>query len=314
MRIKFNLGWILAIAAAIVVAAMGFMSFYYRTGGSLVLPIIVAVCLLVLPILVNMFLVPAKECEKPFYFHKEAVKEFSLLAAMVVLFVVSLFLVNHFFTVNSRADEISNAVADQRRQLEEMQESYSKHVETRADIYRAFLNEVVANKDIDQATYDRVFPNGSNDIDLMVRGFKNKIFLEGLTDSVTDVFKAEKISWWQLPTVMKNVETISTLLDKNYDLMVTRDHSVTDDEMGQNDYWTFNYTKAVDIKSMYTKPEGIISSIWTVLSVLIAYILIMLPYLSAERDLRSKGLFAELRKSEDNEDEFTSENENIGRL
>ena len=314
MKIKFNLGWILAIAAAIVLAAMGFMSFYYRTGGGLVLPIIVAVCLLVLPIVVNMFLVPAKECEKPFYFHKEATKEMLLLVAMIVLFLVSMPLVNHFFTVNSRADEISNAVTDQRRQLEEMQVSYSNHVETRTEIYSVFLNEVVTNKDIDQATYDKVFPNGSNDIDLMVRGFKNKISLEGLNDSVTDVFKSEKISWWQLPTVMKNVETISTLLDKNYNLMVARDHSVTDDEMGQSDYWTFDYTKAADIKAMFTKSDGIISSIWTVLSVLIAYLLIMLPYIVAERDLRSKGLFAELRKGDYKEDEDFGENDNIGRL
>lgn len=301
MKIKFNLGWILAIAAAIVVAAMGFMSFYYRTGGNLVWPIIVAVCLLVLPIVVNMFLVPAKECAKPFYFHDAAVREALLLGAMIILFLASMPLVNHFFTVNSRTEKIASVVADQRRQLDEMQESYSKHVDNRTANYRAYLKEVVANKDHDVNTYNRVFPSGSNDIELMVRDVQNKISLEGLKDSVAGVYETENISWWQLPSVMNNVEGISTALENNYNLMVQRDHNVTED-MAQGDYWTYSYTNAEDIMSQFTSTKGFISSLWTVLSILVAYLLILLPYIAAERDSRSKGLFVEMRKKEDDEE------------
>ena len=313
MKIKFNLGWILAIAAAIVLAAMGFMSFYYRTGGSLVLPIIVAVCLLVLPIVVNMFLVPAKECEKPFYFHKEATKEMLLLVAMIVLFLVSMPLVNHFFTVNSRTEQIATEVDKQRKQLEDMKVSYSKHVEFRTKAYRAYLQEVYDHQNTDPVTYEEVFPDGSNDLDLMVRNVYNKISLEGLNDTASAILNKEKISWWQLPSVMKNVDIISSALERNYKLMVERDHNFTEG-MDEGDFWTYSYTTASDIKSMFTKTDGIISSLWTVLSVLIAYLLIMLPYIVAERDLRSKGLFAELRKDDDNVDEDSGDNENIGRL
>ena len=313
MKIKFNLGWILAIAAAIVLAAMGFMSFYYRTGGSLVLPIIIAVCLLVLPIVVNMYLVPAKECPKPFYFHKEAVKEVSLLAVMIILFLASMPLVNHFFTVNSRTSEIAAIVADQRRQLDEMQESYSKHIDLRTANYRAYLKEVLDNKDRDIATYNRVFPNGSNDIDLMVRDMHNKISLEGLNDSVATVYGNETIGWWQLPSVMNNVDNISTALERNYNLMVQRDHNVTDD-MAQNDYWSFEYATAEDIMALFVSKKGFVSSLWSVLAVLLAYLLIMLPYIVAERDTRHKGLFYELRKEDDDEDDNTINSDNIGVL
>ena len=311
MKINFNLGWILAIAAAIIVAAMGFMSFYYLSEGELILPSIVAACLLVLPIVVNSVLVPSKECAKPFYFHQEAVKEASMLVVMALLFIASMPLVNHFFTVNARTEKIANTVADQRRQLDEMQQSYSNHIESRERNYRAYLHEVLDNKNHNMDLYNRVFPNGSNDIELMVRELHNKVSLDGLNDSVSAVYGRENISWWELPSVMNHVDEISTALDNNYKLMFERDHNFTKDEIAQEDYWSYFYTSAEDIKSNFTKSAGFISSLWTVLSVLLAYFFIMLPYFVAERDLRSDGLWAELRKSENFDGE---EQAGIGRL
>lgn len=313
MKIKFNLGWILAIAAAIVLAAMGFMSFYYLFGGQLIWPIIVASCLLILPIVVNMFLVPAKECTKPFYFHKEAIKEATMLSIMVVLFIVSMPLVNHFFTVNGRTDEIASAVADQRNQLEGMQQSYSKHIKAREEDYRIRLREVLENKERDIERFQMFFPNGVNDTLLMVREMHNKISLEGLSDSAPTVYDREEISWWQLPSVMNNVEGISSALEKNYNLMVERDHNFTID-MGENDYWSYAYTSANNMMEKFTKSAGFITSLWTVFSVLIVYFFILLPYIAAERDSRSKGLFVELKKSNEDENYYSPVNSNIGKL
>lgn len=315
MKIKFNLGWILAVAAAVILAAMSFMSFYYLESGALVLPIIVATCLLVLPIMVNMYLIPAKECAKPFYFHKEAVKEAGLVVVMTLLFIVSMFLVNHFFTVNSRTEKIANAIADQRCQLEDMQVSYSKHIDRREKNYTAYLKEVLDNKDYDRDTYNRVFQNGSNDIELLVKkGLHDKLILGGLRDSVSVVYDSEKISWWQLPAIMNKVGDISTALEKNYNLMSQRDQNVSVDNIPQNEYWTYTYTPVSDMMANFTASDGFITSIWTVISVLIAYFFILLPYFSAERDSRSKGLFTELVKGKDKEYESQQFNDGIGKL
>lgn len=315
MKIKFNLGWILAVAASIIVAAMSFMSFYYLESGNLVLPIIVAICLLVLPIVVNMYLIPAKECSKPFYFHQEAVKEGVLVAVMIILFIATMPLVNHFFTVNSRTEKIANTIADQRNQLEDMQVSYSKHVDRRVENYKAYLTEVLVNKDIDRNKYDSVFQNGSDDIELLVRkGLHDKLYLGGLRDSVFAVYESENINWWQLPAVMNKVGDISTALEKNYNLMSQRDQSVTVDNIPQNEYWTYEYTSVSDMMANFTVSDGFVSSIWTVISVLIAYFFIMLPYFSAERDSRSKGLFTELFKSEDRDEDNLRFNGSIGKL
>lgn len=314
MKIKFNLGWILAIAAAVIVAAMGFMSFYYLFGGNLIGPIIVAVFLFVLPLVANMLLVPAKECAKPFYFHKAAVMEASMLAVMIFLFIVSMPLVNHFFTVNSRTEKIASEVANQRFQLDEMQQSYGNHVENREYNYRIYLQEVLENKALDMVTYEKVFQNGSNDIELMVREMHNNISLEGLSDSAPTVYESDQVRWWQLPSIMNNVEGISTALEKNYNLMVKRDHNFTKDNPAEGDYWSYSYTTINDIMDNFTVSDGFVTSLWTVLSVLLGYFLILLPYLVAERDSRNGGLFAELRKNEDDKDDDSMFYGNIGKL
>lgn len=314
MKIRFNLGWILAIAAAIVLAAMGFMAFYYRTGGSLVLPVIVAVCLLVLPIVIMGFLTPAKECSRPFYFHKEAVKEITLLAVFVVFFIVSMPLVNHFFTVNSRTDKIAGVIADQRKQLDDMKQSYGKHIDDRLSNYRVYVVEIMENKNNNLDEYNKLFPAGENDTGIFFAELREAISLEGLNDSAANIYGKENLRWWKLPIIMGNVEGISTSLESNYNKMVQRDHNPAAlDSIGENDYWSYEYTKAEEIMSYFTKSNGLITSFWTVLCVLIAYLLIALPYIAAERDSRSKGLFAELANSNNNNDNRMG-TENIGRL
>lgn len=314
MGIKFNLSWIFAIAAAIVLAAMGFLSFYYLYAGKLLLSIVVAVCLLVLPVVVELSLVSAKECSKPFYFHKEAVKEVLMLIVMLVLFAVSMLAINHFFTVNGRVGKIAETVADQRNQLDDMKKSYVSYVDGRERNYRAYLQEVLDNKDYDKVTYNNVFPNGSNDIGLMVREMHNKISIEGIADTVTVVYDVEKITWWELPSVMNNVDIITNALDNNYKELVQRDRNFNKDDIAQEDYWSYSYTSITDMMSLFTSTKGLISSFWTVLVVVLAYFFILLPYISSERDSRSDGLFEELRKNGDSEDSDSSYNDRIGRL
>lgn len=299
MKIKFNLGWILSIAAAVVLAAMGFLSFFYSTGGNLVVPIIVAVCMLALPIVVNMFIVPAKECNRPFYFHQEAVKEASLLAVIIVLLLVSLFLVNHFFTVNSRTQHISKAIADQRNDYNAMFDSYQSYCDQRVETYRGLL-----------------IANHADDPDVYVNNLKTAItYPKGDTQ---EIYGTDNKRWWNLPSELGNVNTVSSELEKAHQALTERDHNPdAPDFDARNDdgrWWTYEIKKADDINAMFTERKGLISNLWTVLSVLIGYLLIMLPYLAAERDSRSKGLFAELKHDPENDDEVSGEFEGIGKL
>lgn len=276
MKIEFNLGWILAIAAALVVAAMGFISFYYLTGGDLTRSAIVAGCLLVIPVVIVMLLVPAKECN-PGLFHPSAVKEAVLLGIMLVLLIASMSLVNHFFTVSGRTDTIDKAVMDQNQQAKMMSQGYKAHVEGRLENWGSYL--ILRNV---------------KDVDINVEAMKDSILPAGL-DTIGSVSGGKNLSWWQLPRMMKNVEQISAPLEALYNTLQKYDKSFNKDGMAGK--WTYEYTKAEDLMSHFTASEGFISNLWTVVSVLIAYLLILLPYFAADRDSRSKGLWNELFKN-----------------
>lgn len=276
MRIEFNLGWILAIAAALVVAAMGFMSFYYLTGGDLTRSAIVAGCLLVIPVVIVMLLVPAKECN-PGLFHPSAVKEAVLLGIMLVLLIASMSLVNHFFTVSGRTDTICKEVTAQTKQQVEMKESYIAYVKKRVGQYEKYLKE---QRQGDVSTYKNAMMAAIHPADL---------------DTLGSAPRRISLSWWQLPRMMKNVEQVSASLEDLYNTLQEYDKRFIKDGMAGK--WTYEYTKAEDLMSHFTASEGFISNLWTVVSVLIAYLLILLPYFAADRDSRSKGLWNELFKN-----------------
>lgn len=326
MKSKFNLGWILSVGAALVLAAMGFMSFYYLNGGKLLWSIIVAVCLLVVPIVVCMQLEKAKLCSKPFYFKKSAVTETVMLGIMLVVFVGGMGLINHFFTVNGRTKQIEDIVADQRQQLDSMTASYNDYVNRRVENWRSLLEEVVNNKVGNEQFCERLFESTDladmTKVEFMVTNLEGNLSI--LNDSVPDVMNREKLSWWQLPSVMNNVDEISGALQAKYNVLAERAKNDTTDiailrEYGEEhtdlgitvpEYWSYSYTTASEVMKCFTEPDGFISSIWTVVCGLVGILLILLPYLTAERDSRSKGLFKELLKDEDDDEEETG----IGRL
>lgn len=327
MKIKFNLGWILAIAAALVLAAMGFMSFYYFNGGKPLWGIIVAVCLLVIPVIVCMQLVKAKGCSKPFYFHSSAITEFAMLAVMLVVLVGAMATTNHFFTVNSRTIKIQEVVGNQRAQLDEMTADYRDYVTNRVSNYKTTLETVRDYRVGNEQLYDRLFGNDTTSkVGFMVSRLEGNISIPKQKDTVPDVMSNETMRWWQLPSVMNNVDDITSALQNRYDFLVERAKNDTADmtvlrEYGNEhpslgiivpEYWNFSYSSASDIMNYFTNSKGFISNIWAVLCGLVGVLLIMLPYIVTERDGRSKGLWKEFQKKED--DDEMEENGNIGTL
>lgn len=280
MKINFNLGWILSIAAAVIVAAMVFLSLFYSNDGNGVIPAIVAACMLVLPIVAVGFLVPAKECSKPFYFHSKAIVELVFLAVIIVLFATSIVLVDHFFTVNSRTNEISNAIAEQRNDYDKMFEDYESYCNKRIVSYTDYLDSVNADdtsQAINSLKESISFPKGDADV----------------------IYGSGKKRWWNLPSEMGNIDIVSNALAETHNALSERDRNPEapdyDSRHSSNNWWNYEPKNAADIKALFTNKNGIVSNIWSVASILLAYIFIMLPYIAAERDSRSKGLFAELK-------------------
>lgn len=317
MKIKFNLGWILAIAAVLALAGMGFMSMYYLNEGKVFWGIIAAACLLIIPIVVSIQLLQAKECARPFYFHKAAVKEVIMLFVMFVVFIGAMGVINHFYTVNSRTNAINKIVTTQLGQTNDMIDNYKDYVKERTSNYELLLKGTAMSKNGNETLFGVVFPKGDtdvNDTSVNVRNFKIRIDIIGQTNEAAVSGFANK-KWWELSSVMNNVDDISNAVEKEYKFLVERSHNDTITiplmkkiqaelrlpGIADIDYWDYNYTKADDIMYFFTNYDGFITSIWTVISAIICILLAMLPYFVAERDSRSKGLMVELKKNEDDE-------------
>ena len=327
MKIKFNLGWILAVAAALVLAAMGFMSFYYMNGGKPLWGIIVAVCLLVIPVIVCLQLVKAKGCSRPFYFHDAAVTEMIMLGVVLVVLVGAMAATNHFFTVNSRAKQIQEVVGNQRAQLEGMTTDYRDYVANRVSNYKSTLETVRNNRVGNEQLYDHLFGNDTTaKVGFMTDRLNGNLSIPRQKDTIPDVMSNETLRWWQLPSVMNNVDEITSALQNRYDFLVERAKNDTADmtllrEYGNEhpslgitvpEYWSYSYSSASDIMNHFTEPKGFISNIWAVICGLVGVLLIMLPYFVTERDGRSMGLWKEFQRKESEDD--PEENDNIGTL
>lgn len=321
MKNKFPLGWILAVAALLMMAGLGFMSSYYATGGKLIGGIIVAVCMIAVPIVLTTVLIKLKGVTKPFFFRSNAFKELGVLILVLAVCVVSMGLIDHFFAVNRHADEIGDIMNNMSKTEEAMLANYKDYANKRRDKYVLNLQTIVEKKKGNEklaAYVDTILGT-----DTTAASYAKKIKTKGdtfyaiinLCDSVSECSNTSGLSilkkskWWELPVLMSNADRISDTIRNEYDQLKNRS------ENGKADYvllnkmceyglidnaqretaqdklrWQYDPGDAVNIKHFFTDNYGFITSIWSVLVALVAFFLALLPYMAAYRDPRNKGL------------------------
>ena len=325
MKSKFPLGWILAVAALIIMAGLGFMSSYYTSGGKLAGGIIVAVCLLVVPIVLTLLLIRLKGCTKPFFFRNYAFKELGVLTLMLVGCIISMGLVDQFFAVNSCAKNIGNIMDNMDSTMTAMTTDYENHAIRRRDKYVLNLETVVKRRKGSErlaAYVDTILGTDTNTyakkISTKGKTFYATIMIDSVSASVNpskaSVFKNTK--WWNLPVLMNNADRVSDTLQREYNKLKKRsDNARADynllDKMNEyslltdaerktaqdNLRWQYDPGDAVNIKHFFDDRNGFITSIWSVLVALAVFALALLPYMAApNRDPRSKGLLEIFRK------------------
>lgn len=326
MRNKFPLGWILAVAALVMMAGLGFMSSYYATGGKLTGGIIVAVCMLVVPIVLTMLLIKLKGVTKPFFFRSNAFKELGVLILVLAVCVVSMGLIDHFFAVNRHAGEIGDIMNNMSKTEETMLANYKDYASKRRDKYVLNLQTLVKRKkgnDARLAAYVDSILGADTTAYLKKIEAKGKTFYAtiSLGDSISANGNAlglsvlKKSKWWELPVLMSNADRISDTIRNEYDQLKNRSENGKADytllnkmyeyglisdikkETAQDNLrWQYDPGDAVNIKHFFTDNYGFITSKWSVLVALVAFALALLPYFAAFRDPLSKGLLEIFRK------------------
>lgn len=315
---KFPLGWILAVAALVMLAGMGFMSRYYKDGGELVWGIIVAVCLLVVPIVLTVLLIRFKDCQKPFFFQSYAIREFALFVVTGAACVISMGLINHFFTVNSRAEDIGNIRKNIDKAKTSMIAHYQNYAKQRRDNYMSNLKIVIDWSNGNEALADYVISILGNDTTsydtaIIDKGdlFYSKIDASESISQSLETSSSKKTMWWQLPEFMNSVDSTSVkglyasllerskngeadydLLDKMWEFGVIKtDHELKDEK--EKLEWSYNSDEVISANMGYFTDRGPIT-IWAVLVALAAFAIALLPYFATDRHPNHRGLFREM--------------------
>lgn len=291
---KFPIGWVFAIMAAIAVGVLTFFSFNFQYLGQKVgVSFLFALLAALIPLSVVGGLVWAKKVSMPLNFKKAASTEACLLIIYLVLIVISAIMMNHFYVVMSKKDIIKSEVTAQVNQIDDMRKDYDGNVEARVGAYTKELKQYAAYKTPDY--YQEELDQHSID-DVVINNLTSKIDYNR-TKYYQDVqaWKDNMLSKTKglgLITLMPRIKEIRTNLETTLDTLQAFDKS---SEKGLNGpHWTYTLSVSEDILQNYKKADDESLNVWSIIVAILAGLIMLLPYIAADRDGRHKGLFWEL--------------------
>ena len=294
---NFPIGWVLAIVSAIVIGLIKFFSLNFRDLGRRTDLNIIWACLYALLLLgVVAVLVKAKKVSIPLNFRKAAIVELCMLIVYAVLLIAGVICTNHFYVVMSRKDIIKEEVTKQINQIDSMFESYNNNFKNRVTAYDEYLQQVENIKNSDCSRYCEEELDTYSREDLVIY-FKAEIDCGEVQQSIAN-WKNNMLSKTEglgLITLMPRVNEINENLKNARDSLKELDRK---SEKGLNGlHWNYTLTTSNDILEHFKFQKGEPFSLWAFVVIIIAAIIILLPYIAAERDGRHKGLFWELTHS-----------------
>jgi hypothetical protein len=222
--------------------------------------------------------------------------------------VVSVVPYSHYFTVRDKKEVIKNKIVADIDNTKKMFDDYESHTNKRILFYEQLLNTAINGKDFDHSGYLAMGfqNNGETDNDQKQRIMR--VFKDDLMPAQYDTTKAYAIKWlddakltavnWKpigLMSVINSIdkEAINWLSQlKKYDNSTKKDNS------------SISFAKDISFASLERElTERNTPSLLAILSAIILQLLIFLPYFFTYRDPRHSGLFHELFKRDDVDNE-----------
>lgn len=294
---KFPIGWVFAIVAALVVGLLTFFSFNFQyLGNNGGLSFIWATIIVALLLIIVGVLVWAKKVSMPLNFRKAAFVEACMLLVYIVMVLVTILISNHFYVVMGKRDIIKEEVTKQINQIDDMFVSYNNNVEKRVAAYDAYLQQVERNRSSNWSNYVNEQLNQYNRYDLVIN-FKADIDCGDVQQKI-ESWKEDMLSKTNglgLITLMPRVNEINSNLENTLGKLQELDRK---SEKGLNGkHWDYTLTVSNDIINYFEKKDGEPLNVWAFVVTIIAALIMLLPYIAAERDGRNKGLLWELAHS-----------------
>lgn len=300
MKSTFSIGWLFAIIAALTLGVIKFFgSNFQHIGENPIVSVLWGLLLVVVLLGIVFLLTKLKKVSIPYKFKSAATYELLLLVAFVCGLVMTILLNNHFFVVMSKQDQIQAEVKSQVGQMNAMFTDYQEHVDKRLAAYEKELREVSNIKDSNRSLYDSLGLDTVSIDDILTDLESNIKCHPTMRDSMTDWRNdvLNKTSGLGMIVLMPRIKEINEKLENTRDALIERDKT---SDKGLNGDWNYTFTVSNDILRHFKATEGENINIWSVIITLLLGLIILLPYLSADRDGRHKGLIWELTHQRQN--------------
>lgn len=301
MKSTFSIGWLFAIIAALTLGVIKFFgSNFQHIGENPIVSVLWGLLLVVVLLGIVFLLTKLKKVSIPYKFKSAATYELLLLVAFVCGLVMTILLNNHFFVVMSKQDQIQAKVKSQVGQMNAMFTDYQEHVDKRLAAYEKELREVSNIKDSNRSLYDSLGLDIVSIDDILTDLESNIKCHPTMRDSMTDWRNdvLNKTSGLGMIVLMPRIKEINEKLENTRDALIERDK--TSDKGLNGLHWNYTFTVSNDILRHFKATEGENINIWSVIITLLLGLIILLPYLSANRDGRHKGLIWELTHQRQN--------------
>lgn len=301
MKSTFSIGWLFAIIAALTLGVIKFFgSNFQHIGENPIVSVLWGLLLVVVLLGIVFLLTKLKKVSIPYKFKSAATYELLLLVAFVCGLVMTILLNNHFFVVMSKQDQIQAEVKSQVGQMNAMFTDYHEHVDIRLAAYEKELREVSNIKDSNRSLYDSLGLDTVSIDDILTDLESNIKCHPTMRDSMTDWRNdvLNKTSGLGMIVLMPRIKEINEKLENTRDALIERDK--TSDKGLNEPHWNYTFTVSNDILRHFQATEGENINIWSVIITLLLGLITLLPYLSADRDGRHKGLIWELTHQRQN--------------
>lgn len=214
---------------------------------------------------------------------------------------------NHFWTVYQQRDQIEKQFNVSVAGAKDMFTNYDEYSKNRLHSYAVVLDEIIANKATDNATYVESGFTGRNDA-FQKGNFLHTLKLQLLSQN-TDSLKSVATKWidksnrdasvWNA-FLIGNIQQISGAIQSWHNTLRGYSEPILSNEMERaNNLTSFDENgesiKAAmagieSLKAIYTKPGGV--QLTTIFSGIILFLLLLFPYFLQDRNTKARGYYS----------------------
>ena len=299
-KLKFSWGHIFAFVALICICYFTFAGSVYKNNGNFAVAILITIIIFIF--LAAVFFIAQLLKSTDHNFHKRIKIERVLVFVSPIVFIICMLPYFHFWTVNSKSEEIVKDFKEAINSSKQMFADYDKYTDTRINNYNEMLQHIIDNKKNDYTTFTKCgFENGK---EYMQKDNMLKTLELQLLSTNYSKLKDTSISWIDENSnrdittfnvfLLGNAHTTKEIIHGGNDILSNyAEYKLSNEEMNANKVETFNENTLAGVDKSFNEMETkfLSNSSPTVGSIFLAILLygaLLLPYIIQDRNDKTK--------------------------